>query len=91
MIEYYYIDLDGILCEETKPYAKCKPIIRNINKVNKLFDENKKIIIWTARRLRDKKLTIKWLKENNVKFDGIHLGKPKFTKYIDEREKLIGW
>jgi len=84
------IDLDGVLCKETKPYVEAKPIKKNINKTNKLAIENK-IIIFTSRRICDKKLTEKWLSDNEVCYDKLILGKPKFDIYIDEKRKIQGW
>ncbi len=85
-----YIDLDGTLCIELKPYKNCKPILKNILKINELY-KNNYIVIWTARRVSDRNLTLQWLKKFNVKFHKLILGKPKFDIYIDEKEKLEGW
>jgi uncharacterized HAD superfamily protein len=84
------IDMDGVICEEIKPYSKAKPIKKNIKKIEKLFSDNK-IIIWTSRRKSDRVITLKWLRDNQVPFDELIMKKPKFDIYVDEKHKVQGW
>ncbi len=45
-----YVDIDGTICTKTNSdYMKAKPLLKNIEKINKLYDEGKTIIYWTAR------------------------------------------
>jgi len=84
------IDMDGVICEETKPFSKAEPIKKNIKKIKKLFSNNK-IIIWTSRRKSDRAITLKWLRDNEVPFDELIMRKIKCDLYIDEKKKVEGW
>ena len=44
-------DIDNVICttDKKKNYKLSKPIIKNILTINKLYDANYKIIIYTAR------------------------------------------
>ena len=45
-----YVDIDGTICTNTNgDYKNAKPIVKNIVKINKLFEEGNTIIYWTAR------------------------------------------
>ena len=80
------VDLDGVLCKETKPYSKAEPLTENIELLKNLKNsKNVKIIIHTARRERDRNITLKWLKNNGVPFDKLVMGKPRADFYIDDR------
>lgn len=78
-------DLDGVLCEETKPYRKAKPIWKGIHLLNDFKKRKYKIIIYTSRRERDKKLTKEWLKKYKIKYDKLIFNKPKANFYIDDK------
>ena len=47
----YYIDIDETICDYEGPrkYPLATPIKKNIEKINKLYDEGHTIIYWTAR------------------------------------------
>jgi|Deesub1362B_J571_1020462.scaffolds.fasta_scaffold04738_3 uncharacterized HAD superfamily protein len=87
------VDLDGVLCEEggwdVKDFLEREPIIENIEKVNKLFDQGHIIVIYTARREEDRYWTEAWLKEHGVKYDFLVLEKLRFDYYVDEKRKLM--
>jgi len=51
-----------------------EPIIENIEKVNKLFDQGHIIVIYTASREEDRYWTEAWLKEHGVKYDFFGIG-----------------
>ena len=80
------IDIDGVLCEETKPYARAKVIDGAADAL--AFWEtcmNYTIILHTSRREQDRKLTVKWLKDNNIIYNKLVMGKPKGDVYIDDK------
>lgn len=78
-------DLDGVLCEETKPYSKAKPIEEGIYLLNFFKRKGYKIIIYTSRRKKDEKLTKQWLKKYQIKYDKLIFNKPKADLYIDDK------
>jgi len=77
-------DLDGVICEEIKPYRKAKVRKEVKEKLNQLAKDNK-IIIYTSRRKKDEKLTKQWLKENKIQYHKLVLGKPKGDLYVDDK------
>ena len=46
----YYVDIDGTICTSTEgDYEKAEPFMKNIKKINKLYDEGNEVVYWTAR------------------------------------------
>lgn len=92
-------DIDNVICRtnNSKDYKKSKPLKKNINVINSLYDNGFKIIIFTARymgkfngnaKLAEKKirpLTIKQLKSWGIKYNKIFFGKPSYDLFIDDK------
>ncbi len=82
-------DLDGCLTNEPKihysEFSKCTPNINNINKLNTLYTNGFRIIIYTSRYIEDKDLTITWLSDNNIKYHEIIFNKLLADYYIDDK------
>ena len=57
MNKIIYVDVDGTLCtivekkegQDAPDYIKAQPLQKNIDLINRLFDEGNIIVIWTAR------------------------------------------
>ena len=94
----FAIDIDGVLCVTKKSnYHKSKPNIAAINKVNKLYENGNKIIIFTARYMgrnnndvskakeEGYELTLKQLQDWNVKYHEFIMGKPSYDIIIDDK------
>ena len=46
----YCFDIDGVICKTKKnDYLNSKPIIKSVKKINYLFNEGNKIILFTSR------------------------------------------
>lgn len=89
----FAVDLDGTLCEEQEDWSAyniAKPIPENIAKINNLFHTGHNIIIYTSRHPSDEEVTLKWLKDNGVKFHKVVFGKMRADYYIDERSGKVG-
>lgn len=92
-----YVDIDGVLCTNTYgEYDKAEPIQDNILKINQLYDNGHRIVIWTARGtlLSDaiqeiQKLTVSQLKQWEVKYHQLKFGKPYYDRLIDDRASDI--
>ena len=87
-----YIDIDETICEileEERDYANAKPIIRNIEKLNRYYDDGHTIIYWTARGATTgidwRELTEEQLKKWNVKYHELKLDKPYYDLFICDK------
>lgn len=101
----FIIDIDGTICDAPKldsgsyDYPNAVPIQETIYKINQLYDEGHKIILFTARGYRTfngnkekikehhEPILIDWLSRFNVKYHELHTGKPwgKNPVYVDNR------
>jgi mannose-6-phosphate isomerase-like protein (cupin superfamily) len=89
-VKSYFIDFDNTLCiSKNGDYINTKPILERINYVNNLKIEGHKITIWTARGattgLDFEELTKSQLKEWNIQYDELLMGKPHYDIYIDDK------
>lgn len=85
----YVFDLDGTLCSHEQNYNDAKPLVIRIAKVNKLYEQDNQIVIFTARGYETKidwrELTEKQLKMWGVKYHELILNKPSADFYIDDK------
>ena len=86
-----FVDIDETICisPEDRDYSKAKPIQKNINKINKLYDNGDTIIYWTARGTGSgidwREVTENQFKEWGVKCHELRLGKPVYDLFIDDK------
>ena len=86
-----YVDIDETICisPQDRDYAKAEPIKKNIKKINNLYDNNNKIIYWTARGTGSgidwRELTESQFAEWGVKYHELHFGKPIYDLFIDDK------
>lgn len=80
------IDIDWILTMETDwhDYKHRTPNMKNIKILNTIAKKHN-IILFTARDIVDKKITIEWLNKHKVKYDDIIFNKPKYDYLVDDR------
>jgi len=92
-------DIDNVICitGDKRNYSKSIPIKKNIEIINKSYDNGFKIILYTARfmgrckgnvaevKRRIKPLTLKQLKKWGVKYHKLYFGKPSFDLFIDDK------
>ena len=86
-----YVDIDETICEtpDSRNYSFAQPIASNIKKINKLYDEGKTIVYWTARGTGSgidwsqttKEQFVKW----GVKYHDLKFGKPIYDLFIDDK------
>ena len=94
------VDLDKTLCTKKKDnetYADVLPHKDLINILNNVYDNGAEIYIESARNMLTQNnneakviknigwTTLKWLKDNNVNYDGIKFGKAMGSCYIDDK------
>lgn len=86
-----FVDIDETIClsPEDRNYSKAKPIQKNINKINKLYDNGDTIIYWTARGTGSgidwREVTENQFKEWGVKYHELRFGKPIYDLFIDDK------
>jgi histidinol phosphatase-like enzyme len=86
-----YVDIDETICitPDSRSYGDAKPIMVNIEKINKLYDEGNTIVYWTARGSRKQidwyDLTEKQLLSWGAKFNELRVDKPYYDLFIDDK------
>lgn len=94
----YVFDIDGTICNTLgNDYYNSQPILNRIEQVNLLFEEGHRIIFHTARGMGSsgenveianslwRDLTLRQLKQWNVKYHALFFGKPSGDLYIDDK------
>jgi hypothetical protein len=93
-----YIDIDETICNSPdKPnYTNSTPIVVNIEKANKLYDEGNTIVYWTARGTQTgidwTDVTKKQFSDWGVKYHDLKFGKPYYDLFIDDKNmNTLNW
>lgn len=86
----YCFDIDGTICTNTDgDYEQAIPFKEVIEKINRLYDMGHKIIFYTGRGSTTGidwfDLTRKQLKDWQVKYHELIMGKPYADLYIDDK------
>lgn len=86
----YCFDIDGTLCsQEDSDYTLARPLLNRIERVNFLFDEGHRIVIFTARGSKSqidwREDTILQLHRWGLRYHELILGKPHADFYIDDK------
>ena len=90
-----YVDIDGTICTDEKGlYENVKPIQKQIEKINKLYDGGNTVIYWTARGTVTGvdwfDLTKEQLDSWGCKYHDLRVGtKPHYDLWIDDKSKRI--
>ena len=90
------IDIDETICITpndgdplNRDYHKSMPIVENIAKANRLYDNDHIIIYWTARGtvtgIDWREVTEKQFERWGVKYHKLEFGKPYYDLFIDDR------
>tara|TARA_R110000824_G_scaffold12890_4_gene56209 strand:+ start:5859 stop:7013 length:1155 start_codon:yes stop_codon:yes gene_type:complete len=86
-----YVDIDETIClyEGKREYPLAKPLLKNIEKINQLYEQGHTITYWTARGSQTgldwRDLTVKQLTEWGAKYHEVKLGKPHYDLYICDK------
>lgn len=85
-----YVDIDDTICKTNgMNYADATPMLENIEKINKLYDQGHNITYWTARGVKTglqwREVTENQLKEWGAKYHELHLTKLPFDVLIDDK------
>jgi CMP-N,N'-diacetyllegionaminic acid synthase len=87
-----FVDIDETICyyKGNRDYNLALPILKRIEKINKLFDEGNEITYWTARGsvtgLDWYEVTKNQLKKWGCKYNNLSVGeKPHFDLYICDK------
>jgi hypothetical protein len=87
----YRVDIDETICTSPKDrdYTKAVPMVDRINRINQLYEGGHTVIYWTARGtgsgLDWREVTEKQFEEWGVKYHELHLGKPIYDWFIDDK------
>ena len=88
-----YVDIDETICltpgEGIRDYSKAAPVQKNIDKINRLYEEGNIIVYWTARGTTTgidwREVTEKQFKKWGVKYNKLELKKPYYDLFIDDK------
>jgi len=84
-----FVDIDGTICVTKNGYENSKPIQKNIDKINALYDEGHHITYWTARGGHSGEdwtnLTKEQLRKWGCLYHELELGKPPYDVVIDDK------
>ena len=86
-----YVDIDETICKTPKnrDYNKSTPIVKNIEKINEMYDKGHTIVYWTARGTSSGKdysqITKKSLSDWGAKFHELKFGKPMYDIIICDK------
>ena len=91
----YIVDIDETICitpgdaHKARDYTEAKPLLKNIEKINKLYENDNKIIYWTARGtvtgIDWTEVTKNQLDSWGAKYHEINLGKPNYDVCICDK------
>ena len=90
-----YVDIDETICTtpKSREYNSSEPIVENIEKINKLYDEGNTIVYWTSRgsgkQINWYDLTEKQLLSWGAKFNELRVDKPYYDIFIDDKTLRI--
>lgn len=83
------IDIDGTCCDDIKNedshlYESAKPIKGSKEQINKWYDEGNSVTFFTARKEKDRSVTLEWLNKHGFKYNGLIMDKPRCKSEKDE-------
>tara|TARA_X000000368_G_scaffold404742_1_gene381154 strand:- start:306 stop:596 length:291 start_codon:yes stop_codon:yes gene_type:complete len=90
-----YVDIDNTICKTLgMEYENAKPIKKNIDKINNLYNQGNEIIYWTARGSVSKidyyDITFNQLRDWGCMFHSLSVGeKPPYDLLICDKTKRI--
>lgn len=86
-----FVDIDQTICESQKnlDYSHSIPILENISKINKLFEEGHTIVYWTARGtvtgVNWRHVTEEQFRNWGVRYHELRFGKPDYDLFICDK------
>jgi len=86
-----YVDIDETICvtPKNRDYSMSVPIMRNIKKINNMYNSGDTIVYWTARGTGSgidwKETTQKQFADWGVKYHDLKFGKPIYDLFIDDK------
>tara|TARA_R100000664_G_C2698464_1_gene99758 strand:+ start:319 stop:627 length:309 start_codon:yes stop_codon:yes gene_type:complete len=87
----FIVDIDETICKtpESRDYRQATPIIKNIKKINDLYDRGHEIIYWTARGTGSgidwREVTEDQFKTWGVKYHRLRFNKPIYDLFICDK------
>ena len=88
------VDLDGVICTEERTFERplAEPIDGARDALRQLRAAGHTVIVYTARNWPEYRVTKKWLDDNGLEYDGLHMGKPVGDVWIDDRAiRFTNW
>jgi hypothetical protein len=80
----FLIDIDGTICddilnEDSHLYPDANVFPKALEIINKWYDEGNVITFFTARKTKDREVTLQWLDKHGFKYHGLVMDKPRIN------------
>lgn len=91
MKKVIFVDIDETICltPQSRSYIDAVPLPKNIEKINKLYEEGHTIVYWTARGSRKqidwRGLTEHQLRSWGAKYHELRVDKPYYDVFVDDK------
>src|SRR5580700_10025985 len=81
------VDLDGTICTEEATFERslAKPLPGAREALTALVEAGHTVVIYSSRSWSELRMTEAWLRQNEIPYSGLHLGKPIADLFIDDR------
>jgi len=81
------VDLDGVICTEERTFERplARPKEGAREGIRLLRSQGHVIIIYTARSWAEYRMTVDWLRRNEIEYDALMMGKPIYDVWVDDR------
>jgi len=86
-----FVDIDETICitPPSRDYSLSTPIIKNIQTINKLYEQGNIVVYWTARGgttgIDWRSVTEEQLEKWGAKYHHLRLDKPDYDLFIDDK------
>ena len=87
----YYVDIDETICfyDGKREYPAAQPLQKNIDIINKLYENGNTVVYWTARGsvtgIDWRELTEAQLQKWGAKYTELRLNKPNYDIFICDK------
>jgi hypothetical protein len=81
------VDLDGVICSEERTFERmlARPLAGAAEFLKWLRAQGYTVVVYTARSWAEHRMTVEWLRQHELEYDLLVMGKPVCDIWIDDR------